>query len=447
MKIIIAGVGEVGSYLAKMLSNGNHEITIIDNMYEQRLKMLDAQFDLMTVFAYPASLEILQDARIKKTDLFIAVTPYETTNITACIIAKQLGAKQTSARIDNMEYIQEENKAFFARLGVDSLIYPELLAAKEIHRLLQQAAVKKVFDFSSGKLSLLVIKLNENAPIVNKTLNEISGTKNGHEYRAVAITRNGETIIPRGTDAFRVNDLIYVITNKSGKVDVLQNTGIEPFSIKNVMILGGSRIGKKTAKELESHINVKLLEIDKEKSLKVADDLDNTLVINADGRNVNVLLEEGITNMDAFIAVTGNSETNILSCVLAKKLGVKKTIAEVENMDYITLADSMGIESVINKKLIAASHIYRFTTSAHVSVVQCLAGTDAEVLEFIVKPTAKITKKPIKDISFPRGAIIGGIVRGKSNIIAKGDCQIEPGDKVVIFSLPSAISKVAKFFK
>lgn len=447
MNIIIAGAGEVGSYLARMLTTaGNHDLIVIDNMHDTNLKNLDTHYDLLTVRAYPASLQVLKDARIGKTDLFIAVTPYETTNISAAIIAKKLGAKKTAVRIDNMEYIQDNNQDFFKELGVDSLIYPELLAAKEVSNLLKQAGANKVFEFGDKKLSLFVIRLDENAPIIDKTLTEVAQNDATLDYRAVAITRNSKTIIPRGNDHFQVNDLIYVITNRNGIRNVMKSSGKDHIDIKNVMILGGSRIGKKIAKELEYHFNVKLLEIDKEKSFELADSLDNTLVLNADGRDVKFLEEEGIQNMDVFIAVTANSETNILSCLLAKRLGVQKTIAEIENMDYIDFARNIGIETVINKKLIAASHIYKFTTDADVSSVQCLAGTDAEILEFVVKKNAKITKSTLRDIDFPDDAIIGGVVRGKKNIIAKGDCKIKAGDKVVVFALPSAIKKLPGFF-
>lgn len=446
MKITIAGAGEVGTYLAKMLCNENHDIIVIDDLHTENLTFLDSNYDLLTINDYPASLKVLKETRIHKTDLFIAVTPYETTNITAAILAKRLGAARTAVRIDNMEYMEVPNKTFFKDLGVDSLIYPELLAAKEISRLLRQSATNQAFDFSGGRLSLFVIKLEANAPVIGRSLTEIAQEDERFDFRVVAITRQDKTIIPHGRDRFIVNDIVYVMSNQTAMKDVLKYSGREYFHITNVMVLGGSKIGKKTAKELEGEFKIKLLEPDKERSFELADFLDKTLVLNADGTHIDVLLEEGIQDMDAFIAVTGNSETNILACLLAKQLGVKKTIAEIENMDFIKLAENLGVETVINKKLIAASHIHRFTTRAEVTEAQCLPGTDAEVLEFVVHDNAPITADIISNIEFPQGAIIGGIVRGRKSIVPKGKCQIKANDKVVVFTLPSAIDKVVRFF-
>lgn len=444
MKIIVAGAGEVGSHLAKMLSSEFHDIIVIDPD-EESLKTINSNLDLLTITGSATSFETLLDAKIKRADLFIAVTHSEETNITASIIAKKLGAKKTIARVDNYEYIEPENILHFTSLGIDYLMYPERIAAREIVDLLGHAEIFESVDFSEGKLSLYVLKLDENALVINQTLMEIAKEKE-IEFRAVAITRQGQTIIPRGQDQFELNDLVYVVTNKAGIKDVMKYSGKKRIDIKNVMILGGSRIGKRVAKSLENRYNIKLIEIDKDKSAKLADYLQNTLVINGDGRNIDLLVEEGLQNMDTFIAVTGNSETNILSCVLAKKMGVKKTIAEIENIDYIDLGESMGIDTIINKKLITASRIFKFTMSAEVETMKCLTGSDADVLEFVAKADSKITKGKLKDIDFPRDAIVGGVIRGNKAFIAKGDTHINAEDRVVVFALPSAVKKLEKFF-
>ncbi len=445
MRIIIAGAGEVGSHLAKMLSQENHDIVVIDPD-EDLLRSIDNSLDIMTVHGSATSISTLEEANIKRADLFIAVAHLEDTNITASILGKKLGAKKTIARIDNQEYLLPNNKDFFKSLGVDYLIYPEKIAAREIVGLLNQTGTTEFFDFSGGKLSLFVLKLDENAPVINKSLMEATENRLELDYRAVAITRNGETIIPRGNDVFQVGDLVYVITNKRGVNDLLKYSGKESFEIHNMMIIGGSRIGLRTAKDLEHEINVKLIEIDREKSFRLAGLLDNTLVIHGDGRNINLLMDEGLRNMEAFIAVTGNSEANILSCMLAKRMGVRKTIAEIENLDYIEMAERMGIDAVINKKLITASRISRFTMSAEVTSIKCLTGTDAEVLEFAVKPGSRATRVPLRELEFPKDSIIGGVVRGDEAFIAKGDSQIRPNDHVVVFALPSAIGKIDSFF-
>jgi trk system potassium uptake protein len=446
MKIIIAGAGEVGTYLAKMLCNGNHDITVIDTD-EDKLRAIDAHFDLLTVIGSATSISVLKMADIRKADLFIALMEIEAVNITAAILSKKLGARNTIARINNQEYLTHDNKSFFYSLGIDSLIYPEILACQEIIALLKQTGTTKTYEFGGGKLSLFALKLEENAPIVNKSLADTAKFDGAFDYRAVAITRKSSTIIPRGNDIFQVDDMLYVITNQSGINNLMRYSGKQNYEINNVMILGGSRIGEKAAKALEGNTNVKLIETDREKCFQLADTLRNTLVVNGDGRNIELLIEEGIQKMDAFIAVTGNTDTNILSCLLAKRLGIKKTIAEIEDIDYIDLAGTMGIDTIINKKRIAASHIFSFTKEAKVSSLQFLSGTEAEVLEFEVSAKAKITSKEIKDLDFPTGAIIGGVIRGKSSFIATGNSKIKQHDKVVVFSLPEAIDKVVEFFK
>jgi trk system potassium uptake protein len=445
MNIIIAGAGEVGTHLAKMLSIEYHDIIVIDPDAE-KLAQLSSSADLLVVEGSATSISALKEANIKKADLFVAVTSSENANILSATLAKRLGAKKVIARIDNNEFLLPNNKEIFLNLGVDSLIYPEKLAAKEVMSLLGHTSTTEFVDFSGGKLSLAVMRLEEDAPVIDKTLLQTIKENDNLEFRAVAISREGETIIPRGSDQFKVNDLVYVITNRSGVKDMLEYSGKTNIEVHNLMILGGGRIGTRIASEFEKDVNVKIIEIDREESVKLANYFKNALVINGDGRDTEFLMQEGLQYMDAFVAVTGNSETNILTCLAAKRLGVKKTIAEVENLDYIKLAESMGIDTVINKKLITASRIFRYTMSTEVSAIKCLTGSDAEVLEFIVKPNATVTKGKIKDINFPKDAIIGGVVRGESSLIAKGDTEIKAYDRVVVFALPSAINKVGKFF-
>ncbi len=446
MKIVIAGAGEVGKHLAKMLSQENHDIVVIDPE-ESRIEEISSSFDILTINGSATSFDILKEAGVKKADLFITVTHYEETNILSAILGKRMGAKKTIARVDNMEYLLPVYRETFESLGIDYLIYPELIAAREIISLIHQAGTTDFYDFTGGKLSLYVIRLDEESPIIGNSLFELEWGGDDANYRAIAITRDNETIIPRGTDRFRLNDVVYVIANRHGLKGLSRFTGKEELEVNNIMILGGSRIGKRAAENLEKQFNIKLIEINREKCAGLADFLEDTLVINGDGRDIDLLMEEGLKTMDVFIAVTGKSETNILSCQLAKKMGVPKVIAEVENIDYIPLAENIGVDTIINKKLITASRIFRFTTRSEVSAIKCLTGTDAEVLEYIVKRGSKITKVSLKELDFPKGAIVGGVIRGKNSFIAKGDTLIKPHDRVVVFTLPAAKSKVEKFFK
>ncbi len=445
MKVVISGAGDVGKYLAKMLIKENHDIVIVDSDTEL-IKDVDNTNDLMTVNGSCTTFSTLKEAKVHNCDLYIAVTSSQDTNILSCVFAKKLGAKKTIARVDDMEYLNPLNKLTFINMGIDRLIYPEYIAAKEIVGVIKQTGTTEVFEFSGGKLTLFVIKLDETSPIVNLSLKDAARQSNNKNYRVVAITRNDDTIIPKGDDILEANDIVYIITNPDGISELLKTAGKEKLEINNVMFLGGSRIGTKSAKFLEGQLNVKMLEIEQEKSFKLVDQLPKTMIINGDGRNIDLLLESGLEKCDAFVAVTGDSETNILTCLLAKRYGVKKTVAEIENLDYIEIASKMGIDTIINKKLSAASTIYTFTMKAEVASIKCLTGTDAEVLEFVTSKDAIVTKNKLRDIDFPEGVIIGGIVRGNKSFIAMGDTQIKPNDKVVLFALPTAIHKIAYYF-
>ncbi len=445
MRIIIVGAGEVGTHLAKMLSNENHEIILIDPE-EDRLKPINSSLDVLTHEGSATSVKILQDSLLKKTDLFIAVTPSEDTNIISSILAKRFGAIKTIARIDNIDYLEHSTLDFFKSIGIDSLIYPELIAAREVLGLLHETGATDFMEFSGGKLAMYVQKLDEKAPILNKSLQEISVTHRTDKYRAVAIKRADKTIIPRGNSQFQIGDKVYVISTHEGIDEMMKTLGKENFEAKSIMILGGSKIGKLVAMYMQKTCEVKLIDPDTKKCEDLAEILDNTLIINGDGRNVDLLEQEGITKMDAFVAVTGNSETNILSCLLAKKMGVKKTIAEVENMEYINLAESTGIDTIINKKISAASRIFRHTTNPNVTQVKCMTGTDAEVLEFNVPANSKITKGTLRSIDFPKDAIVGGGTRNGVPFIATGDTIINANDKVIVFTLPSAYERLSKYF-
>lgn len=445
MRIVIAGAGEVGSHLAKMLSGESHEITVIDDD-PKRLEDLSGGSDIIAIEGDSTTFAILKKAAVRKADLFIAVQPDEPQNIISATLAKQLGAKKSIARIDNNEYLEPNNKEMFINMGIDYLFYPEKVAAQEVINLLGHTNTSEYVDFSGGKLSLVVFKLDSSSALVDRTLLEITDNRERLPYRTVAISRAGETIIPRGDDKFMEGDNVYVIANQESVKDVVEFSGKSNIDIKNMMILGGSRIGVRIASELQSEVNVKLIDYNPDKAYKLAEVLEKTLIINEDGRNIDSMVEEGLSSMDAFVAVTGRSETNILAAMLAKRMGVKKVIAEVENLNYINLAESMGIDTIINKKLITASNIFRFTMSTDVQAIKCLTGCDAEVLEFIVKPNSPATKGKIKDLGFPHDAMIGGIVRGDKTFIATGSMEINPYDRVVVFAMPGAISKIGRYF-
>lgn len=445
MKIVIAGAGEVGSHLAKMLGDEMHDIVVIDDD-PKRLEDIGNISDIFTITGDITTFAALQKAKVGKANLFIAVCPDESKNIIAATIAKQMGAKKSIARIDNDEYLQPNNNEIFINMGIDYLFYPEMVAANEVITLLGNTSSSEYVSFSGGKLSLVVFKIDASSPLVDKSLIEVTDNRQQLNYRTVAISRNEETIIPRGSDFFKEGDTIYIITNHEYVREVMSLSGRDSVDVRNMMILGGSTIGQRVAHALQDQVNIKLVDYNQDKAHRLAELLTNTLIINEDGRNSEVMIEEELGNMDAFVAVTGRSETNILAAMLAKRMGVKKVIAEIENINYINLAESMGVDTIINKKLTTASSIFRFTMSTDVQAIKCLNGCDAEVLEFIAKPDSLITKGPVKSLRFPDGATIGGIVRGDKVSIVTGSTEIKAYDRVVVFSLPDAISKIGRYF-
>ena len=448
MKIVIAGAGEVGCHLAKMLSEGFHEITIIDND-EERLALVTESMDVLTVQGNPTSIKVLKSAGVDKADLFVAVNPAkeQDVNLVAAIIAKKLGAKKVTARINDAEYLNYDNKLMFTDMGIDLLFYPEKIAATEIGDLLKQSDVSEFVDFARGQLQMVVFRIDEDSKLLNKTSADLHFDPDNLPFRIVALTRGGETIIPQRDTLIKRGDMAYVITKRSHVDELMSLSGKHYLDIKRLTILGGGRIGEMVAAQFEKNAEfVKIIEINRERCEVLSENLDHTLVINGDGRNSDFLYEEDVKSCDAFVAVTSSSETNILACVAAKKMGVAKTIAEVENIEYIKLAEGMGVDAVINKKIITAGRIFRFTMSNKVRTVKVIGGSDAEVIEYIVNPDSPITKAPIGELNFPQDAIIGGIIRGNEAIIASDSTRIRPYDRVVIFALPTALGRIERFF-
>ena len=445
MKIIIAGAGNVGTHLAKLLSREKQDIILMDDD-EEKLTALSSNFDLLTVTASPSSISGLKEVGVKEADLFIAVTPDESRNMTACMLATNLGAKKTVARIDNYEYLLPKNKEFFQKLGVDSLIYPEMLAAKEIVSSMRMSWVRQWWEFCGGALILIGTKMREKAEILNIPLYELGGPN--IPYHVVAIKRGTETIIPRGDDVIKLHDIVYFTTTRKYIPYIRKIAGKEDYAdVRNVMIMGGSRIAVRTAQYVPDYMQVKIVDNDINRCNRLTELLDDkTMIINGDGRDMDLLIEEGLKNTEAFVALTGNSETNILACLAAKRMGVEKTVAEVENIDYIGMAESLDIGTVIYKKMIAASHIYQMMLDADVSNVKCLTFANADVAEFTVPAGAKITKHFIKDLGLPKGTTIGGMIRNGEGVLVTGDTLIQPGDHVVVFCLSMMIKKIEKFF-
>ena len=446
MKIVIVGAGAVGTHLSKLLSREHQDCVLIDDN-EERLEGV-AEYDVMTYNALPTSISALKDAGTANADLFIGVTTEETTNIAACTIAHGLGAKKTVARIDNYEYLSAQNQRFFQQLGIDSMVYPEVLAASDIVAGLKMSWVRQRWDVHGGALVLLGIKLREGCEILNQPLKDLCGPDD--PYHVVAVKRDDETIIPGGLDTLKLNDLAYCMTTQEYIPYIRKIVGKEHYTdVKNVIIMGGGKTAVRATLAIPDYMNVKIIEKDAERCEKLNQLLSESdaMVIHGDGRDLGLLEDEGIRSTQAFVALTGNAETNILACLTAKKLGVRKTVAMIENLDYVSMAESLDIGTIINKKTVAASHIYQMMLGADVSNLRSLMLVDSEVAEFVAAEGSLVTKRMVKDLGLPFGTTIGGLVRAGQGMLVSGSSQIQPGDSVMVFCHEQKLNNIEKFFK
>ena len=452
MKIVIVGAGEVGSHLAKMLRNASNDVTVIDNDNE-RLQRVTAMADVGAVNGSPTAIEVLKSADVSSANLFIAVYPraMQHINIVSALIAKKLGAEKVVARINDEGYLNPENKLMFKEMGIELMFYPEKVAADEIVDNLRHSSTAESMDFAHGKLQVALFRIDEESPMLDVKIGEFATMMQQEQvdFRVIAINRGEDTLIPRFDTKFQYHDLVFIITKREGVSVLMKYFGLSRINVDKVMIFGGGVIAEMLARSLEHLVSdIKILEINKDRCFELAERLGgNVQIVNGDGRNSDFLMDEGIKNYDAFVALTDSDETNILSCVAARKFGVDRTIAEVENIEYIHLAEDLGVDTIINKKLITAGRIFKFTLSGKARLVKYISGTSAEILEYTVASASKITKGALKDLDFPKNAIIGGVIRGNDSFIAVGATVIEPYDRVVVFAKSEAVKEVDHFFK
>lgn len=446
MKIIIAGAGDVGFHLAELLAIENKDIVLIDQSQEV-LNYASTKLDVLPIHGDSSSIDLLKEAGVSSAQLVLAVTTSEKNNLCTAMLAKKMGAKRAIARVSTQAYLSEEQRGMFEEMGIDSLISPTQLASEEILRLVQQCSFTDHFSFEDGKAQLIGITLDEYSPLVNQLVLDINTIETDVSLRPIAILRGHRTIIPRGNTILRRNDHIYFITHGENTDKLVALVGKEKKKVQRVMILGGTELGRATAERLEKDYNVTLVETSLDRCKHLAAQLDNTLVIQGNYSNVSLLEEEGLSNMDVFIALSDNSETNIIASLTAKNHGVYKTIAQVEHKEYIHISQNIGVDTLINKKLIAANNIFRFTRKGQVEAITSLHGVDAEVIEYTINKSSQLTRKKIKDLHFPETALIGSVIRGEETHIPGGDFQMQQGDKVIIFALPEAINKLEKLFR
>ncbi len=446
MKIIITGTFGIGT-LTRLLSRGDNEITIINDTDNERMEKIASEYDILTMHAAPTDQQALKDAGAGNADLFIAVTLDQNKNIVACGIAKRLGAKKTVAKVVEWKYTEPQMQETLEGMGIDSVIYPEALAAKDIISGLKMSWVRQRWDVHDGALVLLGIKIRETCRIMNQPLKNISGPDD--PYHVVAIKRGGETIMPSGNDELQLYDLAYFMTTKNFIPRIRELVGKETYAdVKNVMMMGGGSTAVRAIRELPDYMDVKLFEINEQRCEELVEKFDrsNVMIIHGDGRDVSLLKEENIGNTQAFVALTNNDETNILACIMAKRMGVRKTVAMVENLDYMAMATSLDIGTIINKRAITGSYIYQMLLDANVLNVRFLMTVNADIAEFIPQEGSKVTKKPVKELNLPPTVNIGGLVRNGVGMLVSGNTQIQAGDEVMVFCPSGDMKKMEKLF-
>lgn len=445
MSIVIAGAGDMGYHLAERLSYDNKDITLIDTERDV-LDYAASKLDVLTIQGDATSLDILQQANVAQAQMVLAVTTSEKTNIVTALLAKQLGAKRVMARVRNHTYLKEDNVPYFNNLGIDNLISPTMLCSREIFNMIENSSFTEVFDFGGGKLNIVGITLDQYNPLVNQRIMDTKSNPIYEDIRIIAIVRDQKTIIPRGNTIMRNNDHAYFISYKKNSESIIEALGQKKVKIKNIMIIGGDDMAVTTAIKLQDKYRVTLVNKEKERCKWLAEHLPNTLVINGDYKNIEMLVEEGLEQMDAFLALTESSETNIITSLSAKNHGVYKTIAHVDTREYIHISHSIGVDSLINKRLVAANEISRYLKKGTVDAVSGIYGVDAEFIQYSVCKTNRLTKHPIRELHFPETALVAGVIRDEEVYIPDGDFRLQIGDKAIVFALPEAKIALEKLF-
>ncbi|MBP5360743.1 MAG: Trk system potassium transporter TrkA [Bacteroidaceae bacterium] len=448
MKIIIAGAGRVGTHLAKLFARENHDIIVLDENAE-KLNALQVNYDLMVKVMSPASITGLKEIGVSHSDLFVGVTPDEDLNINCCMMAGRLGAKRTVARVNSVEHLGKDSQEYFKEMGISSMFIPEMVAAKEIASSVERSWARMWWepDGTGGNLALIGVKVRQNCKILNVPLKALPNQDAA--YHVVAIKRGADTLIPHGDDIIRPYDLVYFMTDKRNQDFIRTICGKDEYTqVEDVIIMGGGTTAVFTAQMLPSDMKIKIVEQDINRCYELNKQITNSnvMVIHGDGRDLSLMHEENLDDTDAFIALTPNSEVNIISCLTAKKMGVNKTVAMLDNLNFLSMAESLDIGTLINKQAISASNIYRMILKADVSNVKSLMVANADVAEFTAAPNSKITKKLVKDLKLPASANLGGLIRGGKGYLINGNTQVIEGDKVVAVCIDNGLKELAALF-
>ncbi|BBM68919.1 Trk system potassium transporter TrkA [Rhodothermus marinus] len=447
MRVVIIGAGEVGFDVARTLSLEQHDVVVVDTD-PTVLEQVAQRLDVLTVQGSGTSIHTLEAAGIREADMLIAVTAIDEVNLIACMIADRLGVPTTVARVRSDVLGRAESVLQASELGIDLLIHPEESTAAEIVRLIRRAGATDVLNFCDGRLQLVGMRLDPGAPVLGRSLRELAAELAPLRFRVMAISRGFRTILPHGDERLQRNDQIFVLARPDEIPVIARAMGKLEAPIQRIMILGGTKVGAQVARQLgdEKNRQIKLIEPDREQAEQLAEELEHVLVLHGDVTDIDLLVSEGLGEMDAFVAVTDDEESNLVTCLMAKHLGVRKTVALLSKTAYVPISQAIGLDAAVSQKLAVSREILRFLRGRHVLSVATVYGLNAEILEIEAKPRAPIVRKPLKALKLPRGVLIGALLRNGQVEIATGDTQIQEGDRAIVFVTPDQLAEVERLF-
>lgn len=442
MKITIVGAGRVGVHLAKYFADEQQDVFLVDKEGEH-LSILESDFNLRTFVGEPTDFEILRGANSEHADIFVAVTANTAENLVACALAKSMGARKTIARVDKFSYVKEVNEAVVRRMGVDHVVFPDFLAAQNVINALEHPWCGDWAEFE-GSIVMIAATVKEDSAIAGRYLKDLYEVSN--VLHVSALRRNHRTSIPRGDDVIEPGDVLYITAVEKGVEKVQEITGVRTFAVRNIILMGGSTVSELVAKESSKNFSYTIVDKDKERCRELAGECMDCEIICGDASEEDVLEEAGINKCDAFVALTDNTESNILSCLAAQDMGVRKSIAEVEKEQLIAKAESFRLGSIINKPIITANAIFQLILDADVDSSRCFTLPDAEVGRLQVKEGSFLTKDSVMNLRLPRELTFAGLIREGRGEMVTGTTRFVPGDTVIVFCLAGALKKVEKLF-
>ncbi len=447
MQIVIIGAGEVGYHVARALSQEDYDITMID-IDPEKCRRASENLDVIVVEGNGASPNILTEAKVHEADFVLALTRGDEVNLIASQQAHKLGARKIIARLRNQQYSDRDSIIKPETFGIDLVIHPEREACREIIRLVKHSYATQVMDFEGGRIQMIGIRLQENCPIEGESVKDISDNEDNFKFGIIAVVRNGKSYVPWGDFILQPGDTCYFIVKSKWVDSLMELLGKETRPTKSIIILGGSKIGRGIAGDLEKEMTVRLIDSDRNKAQWLAANLENTMVLHGDGTDVELLKSENIQDTDSFIAVTESERTNLLSGLLALHLGVKQAVIHLNTTEYLPIIQEIGLGAAISKNISTVNAILRYiSTEKTETAITTFDEIDVDVVEFNPTPGSPVTKKTLSEIKFPPDSIVGVINHHGHLSIARGSSQLTEDDTVLVFAKKKAVAKLRRLFE